>query len=360
MRKVFLAFLLSLFIYSQALAGGGIGGGPIDAGSIPATTVLSTTITDGDLTHAPDGNSVFDALAGKSPLAGSSSIVTVGTVTSGNVDAAVSAARFASPGVIGGTTPSTSYFTDLYLYGADVDHGVTSIAATHYYGSFFATSALNGGLSLFGISDTDATGLTLTGIMGTDNPTDNLGALFLRGSKKNGTGYQALGNAETVIDFYNYTTTIGRVYGNGEWVLTSLQNTPVGSVTASTGTFTTLTGNHKEEVEAASDNIGAIQCRGNIINNYGQAADATLTLPTAVVGLNFTVILGTTVAKYFRLDPQAGDSIYLDGITTGDGKYVGVPSATIGNSLSCATFQTGATPDYDWLCSTIAGAWAAE
>lgn len=34
--------------------------------SLPApSTVLTTTITDGDLTHSPDGNSVFDALAGK-------------------------------------------------------------------------------------------------------------------------------------------------------------------------------------------------------------------------------------------------------------------------------------------------------
>ena len=340
MKKVFLAFLLALFIYSQAFAGG-IGGGPIGesgVGTIPSATETVEGVTN----RCSNAETVAGLLTGCA-------------TTPANITA-----KMATPGVIGGTTPSTSYFTDLYLYGADVDHGVTSIATTNSYGAFFATSALNGGLNLFGISDTNATGLTLTGIMGTDNPTDNLGAVFLRGSKKNGTGYQALGNAETVIDFYNYTTTLGRVYGNGEWVFASIQNTPVGSVTASTGAFTTLTGNHKEEVEAATDNIGAIQCRGNVINNYGQAADATLTLPTAVVGLNFTVILGTTVAKYFHLDPQAGDSIYLDGVTTGDGKYVGVPSATIGNSLSCATFQTGATPDYDWLCSTIAGAWAAE
>jgi hypothetical protein len=263
-----------------------------------------------------------------------------------------------APGTIGGTTPGRSYFTDEYLYGADVDHGMTSIAETNMYGAFFYINGLAWGLDIYGLSDTDATGLRLTGIMGSINPTDSLAALMLRGSKKNGTGHQALGNAETVFDFYNYTTSIGRVYGNGEWVLTSLQNTPIGSTTANTGAFTTLTGNHKEEIEAATDNITALQCRGSLINNFGQANDETLTLPSAAAGLNFMVVLGTGVAKYFRIDPAAGDSIYLDGATGGDGKYVGVAGATTGYAISCAAFQTGASA-YDWFCSYV-GPWLSE
>ena len=144
------------------------------------------------------------------------------------------------PPAIGGTTPNSATFTDLYLYGANVAHGITSIAPTTSYGAFFYTSAADGGLNLYGLSDTNATGLTITGVIGSTDPTDSLGAVFLRGSKKNGTGHQALSAAETVIDFYNYTSSIGRVYGNGEWILTSLQNTPVGSTTASSGAFTTL------------------------------------------------------------------------------------------------------------------------
>lgn len=114
-----------------------------------------------------------------------------------------------------------------------------------------------------------------------------------------------------------------------------------------------------EDVEAATDTLTANQCSGGLINNYGQANDATLTLPAAAAGMSFIVILGTTVAKYFRLDPNASDSIYLDGATTGDGKYVGVASAALGNAIQFVAFQTGATA-YDWYATTISGVWVAE
>lgn len=112
-------------------------------------------------------------------------------------------------------------------------------------------------------------------------------------------------------------------------------------------------------VEPATDLLTATQCSGGLINNYGQAADVTLILPAAAAGLNFTVVLGTTVAKYFRLDPQAGDSIYLGGATTGDGKYVGIASAAAGAAISFVAFQTGATT-YDWFAGIAAGSWVAE
>jgi hypothetical protein len=114
-----------------------------------------------------------------------------------------------------------------------------------------------------------------------------------------------------------------------------------------------------EYVEAATDTLTIDQCYGSIINNYGQADDTTLTLPAIAAGMNFTVLLGTTVAKYFRLDPNASDSIYLDGVTTGDGKYVGVASAAVGNAIQFIAFQTGAST-YDWYASTVSGAWLAE
>lgn len=114
-----------------------------------------------------------------------------------------------------------------------------------------------------------------------------------------------------------------------------------------------------EDIEAATDTLTANQCSGGLINNYGQANDMTLTLPAAAAGMSFTVILGTTVAKYFRIDPNASDSVYLDGVTTGDGKYIGVASAAIGNAVACQTFQTGASA-YDWFCATVSGAWVAE
>lgn len=112
-------------------------------------------------------------------------------------------------------------------------------------------------------------------------------------------------------------------------------------------------------IAASSASLSSAQCSGGQINNYGQTADATMTLPAAFAGMNFTVILGTTVAKYYRLDPVAGDSIYLDGVSCAEGKYVGIASAVVGASMSCRAFQTGVSA-YDIYCSAISGGWLCE
>jgi len=104
--------------------------------------------------------------------------------------------------------------------------------------------------------------------------------------------------------------------------------------------------------------ITAEKLYGGQINTYGQDADATLTLPAAVLGMNFILFIGTTVAKYLRLDPDGGDSIYLDGVTTGDGKYIGVASAAIGNMVQFSTATTAG--GVAWIASTVSGAWVAE
>ncbi|MFH1147216.1 MAG: hypothetical protein V1736_05860 [Pseudomonadota bacterium] len=114
-----------------------------------------------------------------------------------------------------------------------------------------------------------------------------------------------------------------------------------------------------EYVEAATDTLTIDQVYGGLINNYGQADDAVLTLPACTAGMNFTVILGTTVAKYFRLDPNASDAIYLDGVVDTDGHYVGVASAAAGNAIQFVAFQTGASA-WDWMATTVSGSWVAE
>jgi hypothetical protein len=75
--------------------------------------------------------------------------------------------------------------------------------------------------------------------------------------------------------------------------------------------------------------------------------------------MNFTIIFGTAVAKYFRLDPAAGDSIFMDGITTGDGKYLGIASTTKGDAIQFVAFQTGAS-SYDWIALPNLTVWTAE
>jgi len=115
----------------------------------------------------------------------------------------------------------------------------------------------------------------------------------------------------------------------------------------------------KEVVKASGGSITALDCSGTIVNNYGQSADATLTLPAAATGLSFVVALGTTVAKYYRIDPDAGDQIFLDGTGAGDGKYVGIASAAAGKAISFMAIKTGES-SYDWIATTISGTWAKE
>lgn len=114
-----------------------------------------------------------------------------------------------------------------------------------------------------------------------------------------------------------------------------------------------------EIIASETQSLSAWQLKGSIVNNYGQAADAVITLAAAAVGLSFIVILGTTVAKYYRLDPNANDSIYLLGTTTGDGKYVGIASAVKGAAISFTSFRSGAAT-YDWYATPISGTWVAE
>jgi hypothetical protein len=142
-------------------------------------------------------------------------------------------------GTISGTE---STFTNGYFYSSGLAHGMTALIPTDDYGALYKVDGTSGGLDIWGLTNANQAGaLRLTGIIGAADPTDSYAAFIMRGGKKNGTGWQALGAAETVFTFLNYTTTIGTAYGNGEWILTSLQNTPIGSTIASTGAFTTAT-----------------------------------------------------------------------------------------------------------------------
>ena len=137
----------------------------------------------------------------------------------------------------------------------------------------------------------------------------------------------------------------------------TIDNSTIGATTAGT-----IRSKFDEDVEAATDTLSVNQCSGGLINNYGQDAanaDITITLPAAAEGYNFTVILGDSQANFYNIDPNANDSIYLDGVTTGDGKYVGIAAAVKGACIQFFTFQTGAAA-YDWAAVTISGAWVAQ
>lgn len=124
-----------------------------------------------------------------------------------------------------------------------------------------------------------------------------------------------------------------------------------------------IRGTNKEIYKTASADspLTAAECSGTVVSNYGMTdADCVISLPAAAEGLSFVCILPAVRARYFRLDPAAGDSIYLSGVTKGDGKYVGVASGyATATAASFFTFKTGASA-WDWFCVPIFGTWVSE
>lgn len=127
----------------------------------------------------------------------------------------------------------------------------------------------------------------------------------------------------------------------------TVDNTTIGGTTPATGTFTLLKGNTDEIIKAASDTLTAAECKGQIINNYGQSAENTQTLPAAAKGMHGTVCISTAGAGAFHLKAGPSDKIYLDGVAIDDGGKVSLATPAVGNFFSYFSFQNGASV-YDW------------
>ena len=110
---------------------------------------------------------------------------------------------------------------------------------------------------------------------------------------------------------------------------------------------------------ATSGTLTADKMNGSTVGNIGQTNDLTVTLAPAFEGAEFTVVLGLTVAKYFRLDPNASDKIFLNGTAGANGEYVGVASALSGYAIVFKAFElTSGT--FAWFASAVCGPWLAE
>jgi len=109
-----------------------------------------------------------------------------------------------------------------------------------------------------------------------------------------------------------------------------------------------------EVVQAATDTLTAAECSGTFINNYGQGAANTQTLPAAAEGLNGIVHIATAGAGAFHLKANTGDKIYLNGTALTDGDKASIATPAVGNSMTFWAFQTGAGA-YDWMVSSGVG-----
>jgi len=102
--------------------------------------------------------------------------------------------------------------------------------------------------------------------------------------------------------------------------------------------------------------ITAQQARGTLLNNRGQAAEATYTLPAAAEGLNFIFQLATTGAGAVHLKAAAGDKIYLDGVALDDADKVTCAAPAAANTITFYAIEQ-ADGTWDWIAMSGNGTW---
>jgi len=109
-----------------------------------------------------------------------------------------------------------------------------------------------------------------------------------------------------------------------------------------------------ENVHASTATLTADDVQGGLINNYGQAAANTQTLPAAAAGYSGRVVIGTAGAGAFNLKAGASDKIYLDGVALDDGDKATLATPAVGDTFKFYSFQTGAS-SYDWIVVSEVG-----
>ncbi|MBI9086818.1 MAG: hypothetical protein JEZ11_24690 [Desulfobacterales bacterium] len=108
--------------------------------------------------------------------------------------------------------------------------------------------------------------------------------------------------------------------------------------------------------KAASATLTAKECRGTLINTFGQTAEINLILCTAAKGLNLRLIVGTSGAGAVNLKFNSADKIYLIDQVLEDGEKVRCATPVVGDMISAIAFQTG-VDTYDWKVDVISGTW---
>lgn len=139
----------------------------------------------------------------------------------GNVDLASGALQIGGNTVI--NSSRQAFFTaatgsSLKLERSDVGHGMTAIAETATFGHLTAEGGANGGLRITALADTASTSaFNVSAYAHTPSTDGNAAVIRLRGSKKNGTGEQAIADSEDLLSIGNVGTERIIVKGNGDF-----------------------------------------------------------------------------------------------------------------------------------------------
>jgi len=146
---------------------------------------------------------------------------------------------------IGTATPTypldisvTASVAHLGLFATGVSQPATAIRAANCFGSIGYYSGTTGGISVTGLSDTDAAAFYFRGIIGSSNPTDTTPAVVFTAGKSNGsTSWTSLGDTETAFQFMNFGTAKVTILGGG--------NFGIGTTTPNAGAILDVTSTTK-------------------------------------------------------------------------------------------------------------------
>lgn len=92
---------------------------------------------------------------------------------------------------------------------------------------------------------------------------------------------------------------------------------------------------------------------GGLLNNLGQGATTTATLPACRRGIMFTMTFCTT-GNAFHLKPAAADKFILDGTALDNADKITTATPAVGDSYVVHAEET-ASGDYNWIAETVRG-----
>jgi hypothetical protein len=128
-------------------------------------------------------------------------------------------------------------------------------------------------------------------------------------------------------------------------------------------TYGSLMATTFDEVDGHTDStsLSAANVSRTVVNSYGRAGAATLTLPAAAEGYSAIFIVGTQHNSAWKIQRAGSDTItWSSGGTDTTGKtYFQETNQPVGSRVSCITYRTGSST-YSWLCGSVTGTWVTD
>jgi hypothetical protein len=128
-----------------------------------------------------------------------------------------------------------------------------------------------------------------------------------------------------------------------------------GLAASNTETELTLTADLTSVSKTETGTLSVADVSNRVINNYGQGAEMTLTLPAAADGYGFLLQVGTT-GHAIHIKAGAGDKIYLDGTALNDADKISLAVPVVGDYVTVWTLQTG-EDTFDWIADSGPNYW---